>query len=57
MSKLLLISILAITIGVPIAASRATTPGLALRRLVWWMLAGIGIYAFVIMFVYPRLVS
>lgn len=57
MQKLLLVSILVVTIAVPAAAARAATPALGLRRVVWWMLAAMAGYALAIMFVFPHLVS
>jgi hypothetical protein len=57
MQKLILGSVLFISLFVPIAAARAASPGFALRRAVWWMLAAIGLYALAVTLVYPRLVS
>lgn len=55
MAKLLLISILIASVVIPMAASRAATPRLALRRTTWWMIAGICVYVFAVVFVFPRL--
>ena len=57
MQKLLLVSILVVTLAVPVAAARAASPALGLRRVVWWMLAAIAGYALAVMFVFPRLIS
>jgi hypothetical protein len=53
--KIILISILALTIIVPaVSARRLRSPHLALRRTVFWMLVGICVYAMVVVFIYPR---
>lgn len=54
MQKLILLSILAMTIAVPAAAAREPRPRLGLRRTVAWMFAGILAYAFAVLFLYPR---
>jgi hypothetical protein len=55
MPKIILISILAMTILVPtFTARRQHSPRLALRRTVFWMLVGICIYALFVLFIYPR---
>ena len=55
MPKIILISILALTIIVPaVIARRQRSPRLALRRTVFWMLVGICVYAMVVVFIYPR---
>lgn len=55
MAKLLLISIILATMVVPITAAGARSPALALRRAVWWMLAGITVYALAVIFIFPKL--
>lgn len=57
MQKIILISILAMTVALPAAAAREPRPFLALRRAVWWMLAANLLYVLTVMFVYPRLVG
>jgi hypothetical protein len=55
MPKIILISILALTVIVPaVTARRLRSPRLALRRTVFWMLVGICVYAMVVVFIYPR---
>ncbi len=55
MEKLVLLSIVAVTILVPAVAAKEHSPGLALQKAVIWMLAGIAVYLGLVMFVYPRL--
>lgn len=57
MAKLLLLSIILLSIAVPIAAAGARIPALALRRAVWWMVAGITVYVLGVAFVFPRLMT
>jgi hypothetical protein len=57
MQKIVLVSILVVTLACPMAAARTASARLALRRAVWWTLAGIAGYALAVMFVYPRLVT
>ena len=54
MQKVILMSILAITIVVPAIAARERNPRLALRRALTWILAGIFAYAMAVLFLYPR---
>jgi hypothetical protein len=55
MPKIILVSILALTIIVPtINARRWRNPCVALRRTVGWMLVGICFYAMFVLFIYPR---
>jgi hypothetical protein len=57
MQKVVLIAILAVTLAVPLTAARTPGHGLALRRVIWWMVAGIIVYAAGVMFVYPHMVQ
>jgi hypothetical protein len=57
MQKLILLSIVAMTLVLPAVAARAERPALALRRTVWWMVAGVAVYAALVTVVYPRLVG
>jgi hypothetical protein len=57
MAKLLLLSILALTIAVPSLAARERSPRLALRKTVAWTLFGIFAYVVSVMFLYPRLLD
>jgi hypothetical protein len=57
MGKLLLLSILALTIVVPSLAARERSPRLALQKTVAWMLCGICAYVVSVMFIYPRLLD
>jgi hypothetical protein len=54
MQKVILMSILAITIVVPAIAAREGNPRLALRRAVTWTVVGIFGYAIAVLFIYPR---
>ena len=55
MEKLVLLSIVVVTILAPAVAATERSPRLALRKVVAWMLAGIVVYLGLVMFVYPRL--
>jgi hypothetical protein len=55
MPKIILVSILALTIIVPtINARRRRNPRIALQGTVFWMLVGICFYALFVLFIYPR---
>lgn len=54
MQKLILVSIIAITIIVPAVAARDPDPRRALRKAVVWTLAGIVLYTLSVIFIYPR---
>ncbi len=55
MQKTLLVSILVLMIALPAFAAGEPRPRLALRRAVWWTIAGIAWYVLAVRFVYPRL--
>jgi hypothetical protein len=55
--KLILMSILVLSIALPVRAAAEPRPGLALRKAVWWMVAAIVGYTFAVVFVYPRFVG
>jgi hypothetical protein len=57
MQKLILVSIIAITIVVPAVAAREPDPRKALRNAVIWTLMGIVLYALSVVFIYPRFPS
>ena len=57
MQKLILVSIIAITIVVPAVAAREHDPRKALRNAVIWTLMGIVLYALSVVFIYPRFPS
>jgi hypothetical protein len=57
MQKIVLISILVMTVAVPAAAAKELRPYFALRKAVWWMLAAILFYVLAVIFVYPRFVG
>jgi len=57
MHKVVLISILVMSIVLPAIAAREPRPVLALRRAVWWMVAGTVVYVLSVMFIYPRFVG
>lgn len=54
MQKLILISILVITIAVPAAAAREADSRRALKKTVTWILVGIVFYTLSVIFIYPR---
>ncbi len=54
MQKLILVSILAITIAIPTVAARDPDPRRALRKAVTWTLVGIVAYTLSVIFIYPR---
>lgn len=55
MQKLILISIIAVTIVVPAFAARERNPRRALRKMLFWTLLGVGAYVVSLLLVYPRL--
>ena len=57
MQKIVLMSILAISILVPAIAAREPNPRRALRKAVFWMLIGICVYVLAVLFIYPRLLG
>ena len=57
MDKLLLFSVVALTIIVPAVAATERKARLALQKVLAWTLIGIFVYLVAIMFVYPRLLG
>jgi hypothetical protein len=57
MTKLILLSIVAVTVAVPAIAAREPRPKRALRQAIGWTLIGIVAYALAVIFVYPRFLS
>jgi hypothetical protein len=57
MQRLILMSILALTIVTPAVAARATNPRHAVRKLLAWTAVGLCVYELAVLFVYPRLGS
>jgi hypothetical protein len=57
MGKLLLLSILALTIVAPTLAAWERKPRLALQKAVAWTLIGIFVYVVSVVFIYPRLLQ
>lgn len=55
MEKLVLFSIVALTVVVPAVAAAERRPRLALQKTLGWMLIGIFAYLVSVVFVYPRL--
>jgi hypothetical protein len=55
MDKLVLLSIVALTIVVPAIAARERNPRFAFEKMLVWMLMGIFTYVASVLFVYPRL--
>lgn len=54
MQKLILTSILLITVVLPVIAARERNPRRALQKALFWTLAGIGFYGLAVVFLYPR---
>jgi hypothetical protein len=54
MAKLILLSLLFVTLIVPMAAARDPSPGRAFRRVVLTLLSFNALYLFLILYVYPR---
>ncbi len=55
MGKLLLISVLAATVVLPMRAARHRSPALALRRAITWVAASYAVYLVAVLYVLPRL--
>ena len=55
MQKLILVSILFISVIAPILAARQRNPRIGLRQVLTWTLIGIFAYVLAVVFVYPRL--
>lgn len=54
MQKLVLISILVVTIVCPVLAAREANPRRALRNALVWTMTGIAVYVLAVLFLYPR---
>ena len=57
MQKLILMSIVVMLVALPAIAAGVADPRLALRRAVWWTVAGTAFYVFLLLWVYPRYVG
>lgn len=57
MQKIILGSILVITIALPAIAAKEPNPRRALQKALVWTLAGIIVYTFSVIFIYPRFPS
>jgi hypothetical protein len=57
MDKLILSSILAVLVVVPLVAARDPDSKRALRKALVWTLVGACVYLLLVIFVYPRFVS
>ena len=57
MDRLILNSILAVLIVVPLVAARERDPRRALRKALVWTIAGVFVYELLVIFVYPRFVG
>jgi len=57
MAKLVLLSIVAVTIVLPAIAASERNPRLALQKALAWTLVGIFAYLVAVVFIYPRLVG
>ena len=55
MQKLVLISIIVISVIAPAIAARQLNPRVGLRKTVIWCLAGIVCYVLALLLIYPRL--
>lgn len=54
MQKVILMSILAVCIVVPVIAAREQNPRQALRKALLWIAIGTVAYVFAVLFIYPR---
>lgn len=54
MQKLILVSILVLTVAAPALAVRDPHGRRSLRKVIVWMLAGVCAYVFAVIFLYPR---
>ena len=54
MQKLILVSILALTVILPAVAAREPNPRRALRKLLAWSAVGLLAYLLAVVFLYPR---
>lgn len=54
MQKLVLMSILALSIVVPAIAARERNPRIALRKVLLWTVVGVFGYVMGLLFIYPR---
>lgn len=57
MEKLILLSIVAVTIVVPAVAATEPDPRRALRKALAWTVIGIFAYLISVIFIYPRLIG
>jgi type IV secretory pathway VirB2 component (pilin) len=57
MDKLVLLSIVAITIAVPAVAAAERNPARALRKVLVWMVVGTFAYVVAVVIIYPRLLG
>ena len=57
MQRLILLSILALTIVTPTVAAREQNPRRAVRKLLVWTAVGLCVYELAVLFLYPRLGS
>jgi hypothetical protein len=57
MEKLVLLSIVAVTIIVPAVAAAEPNPRRALRKALAWTVLGILAYVISVIFIYPRLIG
>jgi len=57
MQRLILISIIALTIVTPAIAAREPNPWRAVRKLLAWTAVGLCAYELAVLFLYPRLGS
>ena len=57
MEKLILLSIIAVTVVLPAVAATERNPRRALRNALGWTLIGILVYLLSVIFVYPRFIG
>jgi predicted membrane channel-forming protein YqfA (hemolysin III family) len=57
MQKLILLSILVITVAVPVIAARDANPRRGLRKALSWTAVGVVTYTLAVVFIYPRLLG
>ena len=55
MQKLVLISVIILSVVAPVIAARTENPRLAFRKALRWCLIGIAVYVLALLVIYPRL--
>ena len=55
MQKFILISVILVTVLVPVLAARERNPRRALQKMVAWTVLGVAVYVLSLLLIYPRL--